>query len=84
MIVFQQATDPDLDDEVNYRRLDETLETTGENLHEIIASSFQVNSRTGEVSLNIEVKATMKGFIEFDIEAIDLGMISKILFYNTH
>lgn len=65
------ATDPDLNDEVTYRIVTETLTASNEVLEPYKESAFLLDSRLGFLTLNFEVQETMSGFFKFEAEATD-------------
>lgn len=72
-IYLKQATDPDLDDVIRYVIKPDSLVANGENLAAVLTAAFELNIESGVLLLNFGVLATMKGFIEFQIQAFDLG-----------
>lgn len=66
------ATDPDLDDEITYFLLTETIVTVGENLENVKTTAFLVNQNSGALTLNFELQTDMKGYFEFQVQARDL------------
>lgn len=67
------ATDPDLDDEISYFLLTETIVATGDNLENVKNTAFLVDQRSGALSLNFELQTdSMKGYFEFKVQARDL------------
>lgn len=70
-----KAFDPDLDDVIRYVIKPNSYSTNNQELNSILENPFELNSATGVLTLNFQVLATMKGFIEFQIQAFDLGLI---------
>ncbi|KAL7052776.1 hypothetical protein ACKWTF_005003 [Chironomus riparius] len=68
-----EATDPDLYDVINYKILKDTIETSNSELMYLKDSAFVVNSISGALLLNFEVKSTMSGYFTFQVEACDLA-----------
>lgn len=84
LIYPKQATDPDLNDAIRYVIKPGSLVANGENLDGVLATAFGLNIESGVLLLNFGVLATMKGFIEFQIQAFDLGRhANRINFENT-
>ena len=67
-----KADDPDLNDVVTYRILNDSITVTDDNLNNVKDTAFLLNQVTGALELNFQVQSYMKGYFEFQVEARDL------------
>lgn len=68
------ADDPDLDDVVTYAIEAGSYVASHASLLAIVENRpFELNAETGELRLNFAVAPEMRGYIEFRIQAFDLG-----------
>lgn len=73
-ILFIQAFDPDLDDIITYFIQSGSYLASDTSLKDIVQNNpFELHPDSGELKLNFAVAAEMKGYIEFKIQAFDLG-----------
>lgn len=72
LITFH-ASDPDLNDQVSYFILKDTLEVSNEALDGYKDTAFALDFRTGILTLNFKVQDSMSGFFTFKVQAIDLA-----------
>ncbi|KAI8129150.1 Cadherin-23 [Lucilia cuprina] len=71
-IMTFKALDPDLDDIIVYAISQTSYEVYGENLSRNYSEILYLDSESGVLILNSYVTNTMKGYLMFQIEAIDL------------
>lgn len=72
IILTLHASDPDLNDQVSYYILKDTLEVSNEVLDGFKDTAFALNSNTGILTLNFQVQEYMTGFFSFKVQAVDL------------
>jgi hypothetical protein len=68
-----EATDPDLNDVITFKLLNDTIRVSNEALSYLKDSAFKVNAITGDLILNFKVQSTMSGYFTFQVEACDLA-----------
>ncbi|XP_037819620.1 cadherin-23-like [Lucilia sericata] len=77
-IMTFKALDPDLEDIIVYALSQTTYEVHGENLAQNYSEILYLDSESGVLILNSYVTNNMKGYLMFDIEAVDLvGHIAR-------
>lgn len=75
-----QAFDPDLDDVISYIIKNGSYVASDNSLESIVHNyPFELDSASGELFLNFSVLASVKGFFEFKVEALDLGMFEELV-----
>lgn len=68
-----KATDPDLNDVITYKILNDTIRVSNEELNYLKDTAFIVNAISGDLILNFKVQSTMSGYFTFQVEACDLA-----------
>lgn len=66
------ASDPDLNDQVFYEILSDSITVSSETLNAYKNTAFVLNSITGILSLNFQVQEFMSGYFSFKVQARDL------------
>ncbi|KAH7637786.1 cadherin-23-like protein [Dermatophagoides farinae] len=81
-----KAIDPDVGthSHVNYYIVSDVRKSFSEGLENVPSKPFEINQRTGEISLKFDPQKGMKGYFEFEIKANDtdgLYDIAKVFIY---
>jgi hypothetical protein len=70
-----QATDKDLNDELTYRIIEDTMQVSDNSLRYLLnRKPFEIKGSTLELNFDVQ-DSTLQGYFTFDIEVSDTGMI---------
>jgi hypothetical protein len=70
-----QATDKDLNEELTYRIIDDTMQVSDNSLRYLLnRKPFDIKGSTLELNFDVQ-DSNLQGYFTFDIEVSDTGMI---------